>query len=492
MMRRIKSVVLITSFLLSFITPHVALAVQVNTIPEIKITSIKSGDTFIDEKDWSNFSVTRGLKLLINYTPKNNFTDLFYRVYLDGIMLNSKYEANSFILSGMNNGVHIFRIIPFTADLIEGTPLVFSFTVRDELPKPEPKAVQSVGGPSISQEIIYTLGGLVLVQLVIIIFLLTHKRTKKGTQEIKEKVTQPKTKNNSQEEIKELKRAHQKVLEELKKQYAENEYLQQKIKELTEDVKSLEGANVRLVEQKEKLTESKHKLEALQLQKEELFAIAIHDIKNPASAIRGYIELLNSYDLNATEQHDIMISLVETSDSIVQLSQNMCSMIAKNMPEPKYKLKPSSINKIIDDVCMQNGSYAKSKKVILKNAGLSTLPDVNMDTDKIEEALDNLVNNAIKYAPPETNVEIRSFIKDANKKYVVVEVKDTGVGLSEEDIKKSFQKGTVLTPKPTGLEQSSGLGLWIVKKIIEEHNGRVYVNSKEGVGSTFGFELPVE
>jgi len=71
-------------------------------------------------------------------------------------------------------------------------------------------------------------------------------------------------------------------------------------------------------------------------------------------------------------------------------------------------------------------------------------------------------------------------------------VKDTGVGLSGEDLKHSFQKGAVLSAKPTGLEKSSGLGLWIVKKIIEEHNGKVWVESKLGDGSTFAFEIPIE
>jgi signal transduction histidine kinase len=233
-------------------------------------------------------------------------------------------------------------------------------------------------------------------------------------------------------------------------------------------------------------------LELLHAQKEEMFAMAVHDIKNPASAIRGYIELLNSFDLNAQEQQEIMTSLVASSEDIVKLSQDMCKIIAKAMPEPKLKFSKASLKNIVDDVYNQNGSYAKAKKVKLINHGSNDLPEVNIDPDKIEEALDNLVNNAIKYAPPETTVIVRSFVRDDNNKSVVVAVEDNGVGLSEDDLERSFKKGAVLTPKPTGLEQSSGLGLWIVKRIIEEHSGKVSVVSKEGVGSTFSFELPLE
>ena len=76
--------------------------------------------------------------------------------------------------------------------------------------------------------------------------------------------------------------------------------------------------------------------------------------------------------------------------------------------------------------------------------------------------------------------------------HVMIEVSDDGVGLSEEDSKKVFDKGATLSPKPTGNESSSGLGLWIVKKIVEEHRGSVFVKSKPGRGSTFGFILPIK
>ncbi len=452
---------------------------------ELKITSIKAGDKILDENNYNNFTVSKDSQVIIYYQTTGSDEHVYYKIYFDGVMHESKYEGNSYSLANLNNGVHICKILPYTSNLTEGIPAVFSFTVRDIVAKNENTTeAHSQKEFSISLQTAYILIGIIFIQLLAIVIISFRKRSPQ-----KESVHKA---ADGGYELNQAKRAHKKVLEELKRQTEENEYLQGKIKELNDDIQILENSNLKLVEQKEKLTESKHKLELLQTQKEELFTMAIHDIKNPASAIRGYIELLNSYDLNATEQHEIMTSLVETSESIVQMSQSMCTLIAKNMPEPKFKMVESSLVKIIDDVVMQNSSYAKSKKVKLENKGLKTLPNVKMDSEKIEEALDNLVNNAIKYAPPETNVEIRSFIKDGNKKFAAVEVKDTGVGLSETDLKKSFQKGVLLSPKPTGLEQSSGLGLWIVKKIVEEHGGRVFVNSKEGVGSTFGFELPLE
>jgi signal transduction histidine kinase len=73
----------------------------------------------------------------------------------------------------------------------------------------------------------------------------------------------------------------------------------------------------------------------------------------------------------------------------------------------------------------------------------------------------------------------------------VIEVSDNGLGLSEEDIKRAFSKGARLSAQPTNGEHSSGLGLWIVKKIVEAHHGRVWVRSILGKGSTFAFQIPV-
>ena len=478
----ITSAIITCISLIIFITSSVSSA-PLNTVPEIKITSIRAGDSILDETHINHFSISKDSQLIVYFKVNNAPSQVFFRIFLDGIMVESKYEGQSYSLVKLTNGAHVFKILPYTSDLSEGVPAVFSFTVVEPIKQVTSKVATSAERFSVSMTLVYVLAGVIFIQLIIIIVVLVRRREPKQVKTITEDVGY---------ELHQAKRSHKNALDELKRQTDENEYLREQIKVLNSDIQLLETTNVRLVEQKEKLTESKHKLELLQSQKEELFTIAVHDIKNPASAIRGYIELLNSYDLNATEQHEIMTSLVETSESIVQMSQSMCTLITKNMPEPKYKMILGSVVGIVNDVCMQNASYAKSKKVKLENKSLHSLPDVKMDAEKIEEALDNLVNNAIKYAPPETNVEVRTFIRDGNKKFVAIEVKDSGVGLSEADLKKSFQKGVMLTPKPTGLEQSSGLGLWIVKKIIEEHGGRVYVNSKEGFGSTFGFELPLD
>lgn len=110
------------------------------------------------------------------------------------------------------------------------------------------------------------------------------------------------------------------------------------------------------------------------------------------------------------------------------------------------------------------------------------------DKIKLKESFSNLISNAIKYSPLEKNIFI-SLIKTDG--HIFFSVKDEGIGLSNEDLKKIFGKFQRLTPEPTAGETSTGLGLYIVKQLVELHNGEIIVNSELGKGSEFIIKLPM-
>jgi len=479
----------VLSFIL-FVSVDLAQTIDSATV---SITAIQVGNLGVDKSEWKSLSIKKNLPLYISFETSIDINkQVIYKVFLDGNLLSANLLDNYISLDELNIGTHVLKIVPAIVLGNEGIPLLIPFSVTDEKPLGA-EETNDIGSSLLSASCIsYLLGGLVLLQLLIIIFLLSRNKRSENSPKKEKEVKSTKVQDQTMQELISLKQTLTRLKEDLKQQQETNEYLQKQLKEVNTNIQDLERANLHLVEQKEKLEESKYKIEILHSQKEDMFAMAIHDIKNPASAIRGYIELLNSYDLNANEQQEIMVSLVASSEDIVKLSQDMCSILAKAMPEPKLNFSKHAINKVIETVVNQNVSYSKAKKVKLVKRTADDLPELNIDLEKIEEVIDNLVNNAIKFAPPDTTIEIASYLKDEKKKTVVVEVKDTGVGLTEEDLRRSFQKGAMLSAKPTGLEKSSGLGLWIVKKIIDEHNGKVWVESKLGVGSTFAFEIPVE
>ncbi len=257
---------------------------------------------------------------------------------------------------------------------------------------------------------------------------------------------------------------------------------------LKKNNEALNDINNDLMKQKDKLHIREKELADLQQRKEELFAMTIHDLKNPAGAIKGYVDLLRSYDYNAVEQQEIMGHLLSTSSRIIEIAQSISTIIAESEGRTGLKLKRSAIKTIIDEICIRNNNYAQNKGVKIINSSSPDSPPVLIDEFKIEEAIENLVNNAIKFAKAETVVQIRSYF---NSTHLLIEVSDNGVGMSKEDAAKAFTRGTKLSARPTGGETSSGLGLWIVKNIVEGHGGKIELESKLGVGTKFTIQLPV-
>lgn len=320
---------------------------------------------------------------------------------------------------------------------------------------------------------------LAIVEFLIIIFLLFRQ-----WREIKPL----KQETIDKKEFDDVKYLYERSKDAAKKFKMENARLKEKINSLESTVEQLQKGNIELLRQRDRLLATNVQLEELQKQKDEYFAITMHDLKNPAGAIKGLLELLEDYDSNATEHQEIMNSIVSSSDHILKLAQRISEIVVATAEIGKLNLKMESVKSIIDVVCDMNAAYAHKKKIKLVNKSSIGTPKTLLDTDRIEEAIDNLINNAIKYGPEGTVVQVRTYF---SSEYITVEVNDDGAGLTGEDLKKIFTKGAVLSTEPTAGEGRSGLGLWAVKKIVDEHNGNIMVDSKKGVGSTFSIELPI-
>lgn len=281
------------------------------------------------------------------------------------------------------------------------------------------------------------------------------------------------------------------ALERLKTENADlrrkNSRLKDQVDEMRLNIAKLEEANSSLNTQKDRLEKSRTNLIELQKRKDDLFAIAVHDIKNPAGALKGYVDLLKSYDLNAMEQQELLEFVSNASSRIVEIAQKISLVVAKEENFDTMTMDKSSLKKIIDRVYQENLAYASKKKIKIVNNSSTDLPDIVIDEFKIQEVLENLLNNAIKFGPEDTIVQIRSFFSENS---ITIEIVDNGVGMPPEDLSKIFKKGMILSAKPTAGESSSGLGLWIVKKIVEEHGGNITVQSKYGAGTKFSFTLP--
>lgn len=276
----------------------------------------------------------------------------------------------------------------------------------------------------------------------------------------------------------------------------ENQQLKSEINELRAQIDTaniraiqLSNKNKELESKIEALLKTKDSLEELNQQKDELFALIIHDIKNPAAIIKNLVDLLRSYDLTANEQMEVIQDIAETSQKILDLSIEVTLVLSIESGKMVLNFEKNKINGLIEDVVSKNQAIAKKKNIKLFTELPDNLPEVEMDYRRISEAIDNLISNAIKFTEEKGTVRVRAFKEGGN---INVEVSDNGLGLSEEDVEKAFRWGQKLSAQPTGGEPSSGLGLWIVKKIIDSHNGRVWIKSALGKGSTFAFSFPIK
>ena len=235
----------------------------------------------------------------------------------------------------------------------------------------------------------------------------------------------------------------------------------------------------------EKLSDTNKLLTDANNLKTELLGIAAHDLKNPLSIIKNLSTILEG---NPQDE------VAELSSVIRQASQQMLDLINELLESSAIESGryPIHIEKINLSVLLQyvlegNKTSAQKKGQHLEIAQKEDCI-IMADGSSLRRVMDNLISNAIKYSPLNTIITIRLFKKGNTARF---EVSDQGPGLSEDDKQKIFGKFQRLHAQPTGGESSSGLGLSIVKQIIELHNGRVWAESRgESKGTTFIVELP--
>ncbi|PID59452.1 MAG: hypothetical protein CR986_06155 [Ignavibacteriae bacterium] len=266
-------------------------------------------------------------------------------------------------------------------------------------------------------------------------------------------------------------------------------FLEKKNRKLRLKIDRMRNIIQSLEKQKSQLENSSKKLKDLREQKEEALVVVAHDMKNPAFAIKGFVKLLESYDLTAQEQQDILKGLMETSSRLIKLADEFNNVISEDYTPFKLNKKNNDIREIVESIVKANRAKAITKEIKINLYQPKSEVMVECDKDKMMEVVDNFLGNAVKYCPKESNIKVISKVEG---NYVFVDVTDDGYGLTETELNHAFDKGTKLSNKPTGDETRAGLGLWIAKKIVEAHNGKVWVKSQKGFGSTFSFKIPLK
>jgi signal transduction histidine kinase len=239
-------------------------------------------------------------------------------------------------------------------------------------------------------------------------------------------------------------------------------------------------------------TQMMEELKYLNEKKNEFLGIAAHDLRNPLTAIMGYVDMIlfdiKSGRLTPTDHQQDLETISKVTKQMSQLISDLLDISAIESGKVRLDLHQENLQAIIDDCAKLHRNRAIQKNIRLIVKKDTPLPSVLVDRTRIMEVVDNLLSNAIKYTNPGGEVQMYSaYVGEQITTYI----NDTGQGLDDNDLKSIFKTYKKLSAKPTGGETSTGLGLAIVKKIVELHGGKVGVQSKKNIGSTFSFSLPV-
>jgi len=244
------------------------------------------------------------------------------------------------------------------------------------------------------------------------------------------------------------------------------------------------------VEKTEKLlTESEtanQELEKATEQKSQVLSIAAHNLKNPLQSIIGFSTLIDE-EVKSDEIKSMAKSIYTSSKEMISQISDLLETAAMESKNLQLDLEPVNVKKMMDDVYKKNSNRAAQKDQKL-NLFIGKDFSIIADGHWLNVAVDNLVSNAIKYSPFGKTIDV-SF--EVNDPYLKIKIKDEGAGLTEDDMKKLFNRYQRLSAKPTAGESSTGLGLAIVKDIIEKHNGKVWAESVHGKGATFIIQIPI-
>jgi signal transduction histidine kinase len=226
--------------------------------------------------------------------------------------------------------------------------------------------------------------------------------------------------------------------------------------------------------------------------KSEILGTVAHDLKNPLGVILGRTEILNEMIAGAGAlDENLKVQIAYIRDAANRLTEMVDDLVSDAMADAldiTVRREPVDISVLVEEVAEANRPLAARKKQTISVAAPPNHAAM-CDADRIREAIDNLVSNAVKYSPIGGAIDLLVAQEEGG---ILVQVSDQGAGLSPEDISRLFGRFQRLSAKPTAGETSTGLGLSIVKRIVDLHGGRVAVESAgPGKGATFKMILPV-
>ncbi|MBR3890067.1 hypothetical protein IKJ53_06085 [bacterium] len=260
----------------------------------------------------------------------------------------------------------------------------------------------------------------------------------------------------------------------------------------------------------QEILEKNDKLAKLERLKSEFISIVSHELKTPLTSIKNSLDIILSKKTGEiTEPMQRFLDMAKRNvQKLSRIINDLLDMSKIEAGKMDYSFKITNIEPVLEDVKNNLSEIAKQKNIHIYTEVQEELPNVYIDTDRIEQVLSNLVSNSIKFSPEESDIVIRvnmveaqdivahecfmPKLKKLNGSYIKISVIDKGIGIDEKDLAHVFDKFEQIENAMTREVGGTGLGLSIAKQLITAHNGMIWCDSELEKGSSFNFLLPVE
>ena len=229
--------------------------------------------------------------------------------------------------------------------------------------------------------------------------------------------------------------------------------------------------------------DNENKLNELEQAHLDFISTVSHELRTPLTSIRGFADtLLTSYDKLSDEQREKFLHIIkDQSNRLIKLVENLLTVSKMQSNKELMVYKTVDVIPLVEACILMVKPQYKTHKYDFTYD--KNLPKILVDTDKFQQILINLIDNASKYSNEGSKVSI-NISQNYNENTLSISVKDEGVGISQENIDKIFNKFSRIDSPLTRKIQGNGLGLYITKTLVEKMDGKIEVKSSEK-GSTF-------
>ncbi|MFH1753089.1 MAG: HAMP domain-containing sensor histidine kinase [Candidatus Omnitrophota bacterium] len=214
-----------------------------------------------------------------------------------------------------------------------------------------------------------------------------------------------------------------------------------------------------------------------------------HDLRRPLTSIRMFSEMLREDRVPKTEKKQEYYDIINSeSERLTHLANNILDFSRIETGRKRFNFEAENIANVVTDTVERFRKYMADEGRKIKLSIEGEIPPVKIDVSAMAQAFMNLISNAAKFSDPDQEIVVN--LKRDGKSNIVIEIRDSGIGIPKADIKKIFNRFYRTSQKRVRDIEGSGMGLALVKYTIEAHKGRVVVESEEGKGSTFSVILP--